>query len=137
MGFQDFYRMSSHAVITNDVGQVLLLKANYANYAWGLPGGGLDLGETIHAALIRECCEELGCDIQIEYLSGVYYHAAVNSHAFIFKCKFDASKGQAEIKLSSEHSEYAWFDIQDLSEIQQLRVNDCIHFNGSVLSRAF
>lgn len=129
--------MSSHAVITNAAGQVLLLKANYENHAWGLPGGGLDLGETIHVALIRECREELGCDIEVEYLSGVYYHAAVNSHAFIFKCRFTFSEDEGEIRLSSEHSEYAWFDIHNLTEIQQLRINDCIHFNGSVLSRAF
>ena len=32
MAFQDFYRLSSHAVLTNDVGQVLLLKANYADH---------------------------------------------------------------------------------------------------------
>ena len=43
MAFQDFYRLSSHAVLTNDAGQVLLLKANYADQAWGLPGGALDM----------------------------------------------------------------------------------------------
>ena len=47
MAFQDFYRLSSHAVITNAVGQVLLLKANYADQAWGLPGVALDMVETI------------------------------------------------------------------------------------------
>ena len=75
MGFHDMYRMSSHAVICNQQRQILLLKANYAEYAWGLPGGGLDVGETIHEALIRECQEELGCDIDIQYLSGVYYQS--------------------------------------------------------------
>lgn len=129
--------MSSHAVISDELGRVLLLKANYADHAWGLPGGAIDPGETIHIALLRECREELGCDVEIEYLSGVYYHSAVNSQAFIFRCKFDSMQQSTEIKLSHEHSEYAWFDIQDLSEIQQLRVNDCIHFNGSVMSRAF
>ena len=68
MAFDDFYRLSSHAVILNENNEVLLLKATYANCAWGLPGGGLDMGETIHAALIRECKEELGCDIHIDYL---------------------------------------------------------------------
>ena len=86
MAFQDFYRLSSHAVITNAVGQVLLLKANYADQAWGLPGGALDMGETIHDALFRECREELGCEVELDYLSGIYFHNAVTSHAFIFKC---------------------------------------------------
>lgn len=134
MGFHDFYRMSSHAVICNQQNQILLLKATYAECVWGLPGGGLDVGETIHEALIRECREEVGCEIQIEYLSGVYYHAAVNSHAFIFKCQFAQD---AQIQLSEEHSEYRWFAMDELSVVQKIRIADCLNFNGTVQSRAF
>ena len=137
MGFHDMYRMSSHAVICNQHGQILLLKANYAEHAWGLPGGGLDVGETIHEALIRECQEELGCDIDIQYLSGVYYHSAVNSHAFIFRCELKNMTENIKIQLSHEHSEYDWFDLASLSEIQKVRVQDCLAFNGKVMSRAF
>lgn len=61
LAFHDFYRLSSHAVICNAQQQVLLLKATYVDQAWGLPGGALDMGETIHEALIRECQEEIGC----------------------------------------------------------------------------
>lgn len=134
MGFHDFYRLSSHAVIVNEQQQVLLLKATYADLAWGLPGGGLDVGETMHEALLRECREELGCDITIEYLSGVYYHSMVNSHVFIFRCQIKADQF---IQLSEEHSEYEWFDFDELSPIQKLRVEDCFYFNGTVKSRAF
>jgi len=134
MGFHDFYRLSSHAVIFNENRQVLLLKATYADCAWGLPGGGLDQGETVHDALIRECQEELGCDVSIEYLSGVYYHAAVNSHAFMFKCTLQSDQ---PINLSDEHSEYRWFDFDQLSPVQKIRIEDCFHFDGQVKSRAF
>ena len=54
MAFEDKFRLSSHAVITNDEGEVLLLKANYGDGNWGLPGGALEPNETIHEALIRE-----------------------------------------------------------------------------------
>ena len=134
MAYHDFYRMSSHAVILNNQQQVLLLKANYADHAWGLPGGGLDLGETIHQALIRECREELGCEVAIDYLSGVYFHSAVTSHAFIFRCHF---KGDAQIRLSEEHTEYAWFNLNALSKVQRIRVQDCLAFTGNVVSRSF
>ncbi|WP_372404067.1 NUDIX hydrolase [Acinetobacter piscicola] len=134
MGFHDFYRMSSHAVICNAQQQILLLKATYADHAWGLPGGGLDVGETIHEALIRECREEIGCEIQIEYLSGVYFHSAVNSHAFIFKCQLARC---AEIQLSVEHSAYRWFTLDELSAVQKVGIEDCLNFNGTVHSRAF
>ena len=134
MAFNDLYRMSSHAVIINQEQQVLLLKATYGNCAWGLPGGGLDVGETIHQALKRECKEELSCDIHIDYLSGVYYHGTVNSHAFIFKCVLHPAQS---IQLSDEHSEYRWFNLDELSTVQKIRVQDCLDFNGSVVSRSF
>ena len=134
MGFHDFYRLSSHAVIFNENRQVLLLKATYADCAWGLPGGGLDQGETVHDALIRECQEELGCDVSIQYLSGVYYHSAVNSHAFMFRCTLQSDQ---PINLSDEHSEFRWFDFDQLSPVQKIRIEDCFHFDGQVKSRAF
>ncbi|UAL42002.1 NUDIX domain-containing protein [Shewanella inventionis] len=126
--------MSSHAVITNDAGEVLLLKATYGDKHWGLPGGGLDPNETIHQALKRECLEELGCYVDIQYLSGVYFHRAYQSQAFIFRCELP--KG-AKIQLSNEHSEYAFFAVAELSAVQQQRINDCLTFNGQVFSAAF
>jgi 8-oxo-dGTP diphosphatase len=133
LGFEDWYRLSVHAVITNSVG-VLLLKATYGEKAWGLPGGALDPGETIHEGLLRECAEELGSDIAIRYLSGVYAHSAVQSHAFIFRCELLEDK---VIRLSSEHSDYAYFPVDDLPLVQRQRVLECIGFNGRVRSARF
>ena len=45
--------------------------------------------------------------------------------------------GNIKIQLSHEHSEYDWFDLASLSEIQKVRVQDCLAFNGKVMSRAF
>ena len=66
MAFNDTFRISSHGVVFNALGQVLLLKATYGNCAWGLPGGALEPGETIHQALLRECYEELGVNVEID-----------------------------------------------------------------------
>lgn len=151
MAFNDTFRLSSHAVITNAQGQVLLLKANYGNFAWGLPGGALEPGETIHEALVRECQEELGLSVRVNYLSGVYYHSAYQSQAFIFRCELllhegpdrpEVAKNGAEgeplpIHLSHEHSEFAFHDIDTLSAVQQQRIKDCLNFNGVVMSAKF
>lgn len=148
MAFNDTFRLSSHAVITNAQGQVLLLKANYGNFAWGLPGGALEPGETIHEALVRECQEELGLSVRVNYLSGVYYHSAYQSQAFIFRCELllpdgsEVAKNVAEgeplpIHLSHEHSEFAFHDIDTLSAVQQQRIKDCLNFNGVVMSAKF
>ncbi|MEM5505701.1 NUDIX hydrolase [Shewanella frigidimarina] len=134
MAFNDLFRLSSHAVITNTEGEVLLLKASYGDKHWGLPGGGLDPNETIHQALQRECFEELGCEVDVQYLSGVYFHSAYQSQAFIFRCELP--KG-AQISLSDEHSEYAFVAVTELSNIQQQRVSECLAFSGVVRSAAF
>lgn len=133
MAFNDTFRISSHGVIFNDAGQVLLLKATYGNCTWGLPGGALEPGETIHQALLRECQEELGTKVHIEYLSGVYYHSAFNSQACIFKVQLT----HPLIHLSEEHSEYAYFDIDSLSAVQKQRVQECASFAGNVVSARF
>ena len=134
MAFNDTFRLSSHAVITNLDGHVLLLKANYGSFSWGLPGGALEPGETIHDALIRECSEELNCDVVIDYLSGVYFHSAYNSQAFIFRCTLPPT---SQIQLSHEHSEFRFTPISELSKVQQIRVNDCLNYSGVVVSNKF
>ncbi|MCE6008031.1 NUDIX hydrolase [Acinetobacter soli] len=134
MAFSDVYRVGAHAVITNHTGQVLLLKATYGDLAWGLPGGGIDPDETILEGLKRECREELGVEIEVEALTGVYLHAEINAHVSIFRCHIDAA---ADIILSHEHSDFAYHDLEQLSAVQRQRVEDCIYFNGEVIFRKF
>lgn len=134
MGFEDWFRLSVHAVITDSERRVLLLKATYAEQAWGLPGGALDPGETIHEGLRRECEEELGSPVSILYLSGVYSHSRVQSHAFIFRC---ALPTRAQLRLSHEHSDLRYFHPDELAPVQRQRVVDCLRFDGKVLSARF
>jgi 8-oxo-dGTP diphosphatase len=134
VSFDDWFRLSVHAVVTDDEARVLLLKASYGDKAWGLPGGALDPGETIHEGLLRECREELGLEVTIEYLSGVYSHSVVRSHAFIFRCALPAG---AEIALSEEHTDFAFFDPANLAPVQRRRVEECLHFAGVVRSASF
>ena len=134
MAFEDKFRLSSHAVITNDKCEVLLLKANYGDRNWGLPGGALEPGETIHEALVRECQEEIGCEVNVKYLSGVYYHSAYQSQAFIFRCEIPAD---SKVRLSSEHTEFKYAPVETMSVVQQQRINECLAFSGKVASAKF
>jgi 8-oxo-dGTP diphosphatase len=134
MAYEDKFRLSSHAVITNSDNEVLLLKANYADGSWGLPGGALEPGETIHEALLRECLEELSCNITVQYLSGVYYHRAFDSQAFIFRGQINPS---SQIRLSNEHIDYKYAPLDTMPVMQRLRVEQCLAFNGKVTSAKF
>jgi 8-oxo-dGTP diphosphatase len=134
VGFEDWFRLSVHAVITDERGRVLVLRATYGDRAWGLPGGALDPGETIHAALQRECREELGLEVEAVYLSGVYHHAAVQSHAFIFRGRLPAGEPPT---LSDEHSVWKYVTVDELAPVQRRRVEECLAFDGRVRSASF
>jgi len=134
VGFDDRYRLSAHAVITDAGGRVLLVQATYGDRAWGLPGGAVDPGETLHETLIRECQEELGCIVLVQYLSGIYYHSKIESHAAIFRC---ALPDGAQVRLSREHSQFRYSSISELSPVQRRRVDDCLSFSGSVATHRF
>lgn len=72
--------------------------------------------------------------MEVRYLSGVYAHPAVRSHAFIFRCALPEG---AAIRLSAEHSAYRYVPIEELPPVQRHRVVDCLGFRGEVRSARF
>ncbi|WP_322756771.1 NUDIX domain-containing protein [Frankia sp. Cas3] len=59
------------AVVTDEQGRILMVHKT-DNDLWALPGGGMDLGESIADAAVRETKEETGIDIAVTGLIGVY-----------------------------------------------------------------
>jgi 8-oxo-dGTP diphosphatase len=55
------------AVIVDDRGRVVLIKRRYDPLAgrWSLPGGAVELGETLEASVAREMLEETGLDVDV------------------------------------------------------------------------
>jgi len=62
---------SVNVAVTNDAGEVLLIRRS-DNGNWALPGGAVDLGESLTQAAVRETREETGVDCEITGLSGIY-----------------------------------------------------------------
>ena len=58
-------------ILVDDTGRVLLEKRS-DNGMWGLPGGGIEPGESVCETALREVKEETGLDIEITGLVGVY-----------------------------------------------------------------
>ena len=56
---EQLFQIGIKALIQNDEHQILLLKSK--DY-WDIPGGRMDQGEDIEAALLRELYEEIGID---------------------------------------------------------------------------
>jgi ADP-ribose pyrophosphatase YjhB (NUDIX family) len=62
---------SVNVVVTNDDGHMLMI-CRTDNDNWSLPGGAIDLGESLIDAAVRETKEETGVDTEITGLVGIY-----------------------------------------------------------------
>ena len=58
-------------IVEDEAGRILLEKRNDCGW-WGLPGGRVEVGETIRATAEREIWEEAGLRIAVHRLLGVY-----------------------------------------------------------------
>ena len=59
------------AIVPNDQGKLLLVHKT-DNDLWALPGGGMDVGESMADAVVREVKEETGIDVEVTGLVGIY-----------------------------------------------------------------
>jgi ADP-ribose pyrophosphatase YjhB (NUDIX family) len=59
------------AIVTNRDGAILMVHKT-DNDLWALPGGAMDVGESMADAVIREVKEETGVDVEVTGLVGIY-----------------------------------------------------------------
>lgn len=95
-------------VVSNDDGEVLLVKQSYQSY-WSLPGGGVESGESSRKAAIREVREETGIDIRDDQISlfSVYFSKREHKsdHILLFVARVS---NQRPTLASAEISEICW-----------------------------
>lgn len=62
----------------DDAGRVpiVLIERKNPPHGWALPGGFVDLGETVEQGAIREAKEETGLEVTLKGLLGCYSHPA-------------------------------------------------------------
>jgi 8-oxo-dGTP pyrophosphatase MutT (NUDIX family) len=63
--------VAASAVVTDDRGRILLQRRS-DNDLWALPGGGMDMADSLPGTAVREVKEETGYDVEITGLVGTY-----------------------------------------------------------------
>jgi 8-oxo-dGTP pyrophosphatase MutT (NUDIX family) len=59
------------AIVANERGEILLQRRTDSGL-WALPGGTMDIGETLAGAIVREVREETGFQVEPVRLVGIY-----------------------------------------------------------------
>ena len=80
------FRIGVFALIFNLEQQVLLGHRRDIDW-WNLPGGGMELGETVDEALCREVREETGLEVKVDRLVGVYSKPQKQEVVLTFLCQ--------------------------------------------------
>jgi 8-oxo-dGTP diphosphatase len=103
------FGIGAFAVIFDDQGRVLLCHRTDMD-AWNLPGGTVELGETPWDGAIREVREEVGLEVEIERLVGVYAKPSRDEVVFTFTCRVTGGA----LTLSDEAREIAYFAFDEI-----------------------
>jgi ADP-ribose pyrophosphatase YjhB (NUDIX family) len=126
---------SVNVVVTNDAGDILMIRRT-DNGNWAVPGGAIDLGESVAQAAVRETLEETGISCGITGIAGIYSDPR---HVILY-----TSNGEARQEFSivltaralggqptpgSESSEVRWVPVAEVSEYtmdrsMRIRIND-------------
>lgn len=126
---------SVNVVVVNDAGEILMIRRT-DNDNWAVPGGAIDLGESVGQAAVRETVEESGIECEITGIVGIYsdpkHVLLYTSNGEVrqeFSIVLTARPLSGQPTPSSETSEVRWVSVSEVREYtmdrsMQIRIND-------------
>ena len=118
---------SVNVVVVNEAGDVLLIRRS-DNGNWAVPGGAIDLGESMVQAAVRETREETAIECEITGLVGIYtdpkHLILYTSNGEVrqeFSILLTAVVTGGQPTPSSESTEVRWVPREDLAGYQMDR----------------
>ncbi|MTD56872.1 NUDIX hydrolase [Amycolatopsis pithecellobii] len=110
------------AFTLNERGELLMIRRT-DNDLYALPGGNLELGETLSEAVIREVQEETGITIEVVELIGAYSnpkHVIAYDDGEVrqeFSLCFRAQPTSGDLRTSSESKEVHWVPREKITDL--------------------
>jgi ADP-ribose pyrophosphatase YjhB (NUDIX family) len=98
------------STVVLDARRVLLQKRRDFRI-WALPGGRVELGETLEDAAIRETFEETGLHVRLERKIGTYWKPQHDDTVTVFAARV---VGGEIVRVSDETRDVRWFDLDRL-----------------------
>ena len=126
---------SVNVVVVNDAGDILMIRRT-DNDNWAVPGGAIDLGESVGQAAVRETREESGIECEITAIVGIYSDP---KHVILYTSNGEARQEfsivltarplRGQPTPSSESSEVRWVPVSEVLDYtmdrsMRIRVND-------------
>jgi len=146
IGRQSRISVGCSAIIFDSARGRLLLQRRSDNGRWGLPGGRIEPGESAEEACAREVEEEMGLQVRVTRLIGVYTspHRLVayadGNHYQLISLSFEAEVVSGELRLSDETTEFGYFtpaeiESLDLMEHYHERIRDALAGQAAAFMR--
>jgi ADP-ribose pyrophosphatase YjhB (NUDIX family) len=133
---------SVNVVVVNDAGEILMIRRT-DNDNWAVPGGAIDLGESVAQAAVRETREESGIECEITGIVGIYsdpkHVLLYTSNGEVrqeFSIVLAAQPLSGQPTPSSESSEVRWVPVSavldyTMDRSMRIRVNDYLDHKES------
>lgn len=118
---------SANVVVVNERDEILMIRRS-DNGNWAVPGGAMDLGESLSACAVREVEEETGIHCEITGLVGIYtdprhviYYTSDGECRQEFSVLFTARAVSGEPTPSDESRSVEWVRPSEAAELSMDR----------------
>jgi ADP-ribose pyrophosphatase YjhB (NUDIX family) len=117
---------AASTVVTDEQGRILLHRRS-DNDRWSLPGGAMELGESIAGCAVRETLEETGLEVEVTGIVGTYSNPG---HVFAyddgevrqeFSVCFAGTVVGGDPRVSDESTEVAWFRPEQIARLPMVQ----------------
>jgi ADP-ribose pyrophosphatase YjhB (NUDIX family) len=113
---------AASAIVVDSAGKILLHRRS-DNDLWALPGGAMEIGETLGETAVRETREETGLEVEPEYIVGIYTnpnHVVAFSDGEVrqqFSLCFACRIVGGELRVSDESYEVGFFAPEEIERL--------------------